>query len=269
MKSYGYKAGIALLAWVALAPVASATEPAIHPLKLNARYNIAWSGIILGRVNVTADESDTAYSLTADTKTRGIGAIISDERKVATARGLKKGADTYIPVRYESRPLDDAGGRDVAINYKPDGTVKDRSRLPEDDPAWRPPVTHAQIDTARDPITAAFVLRRAVYQALADKKYEVSTRTYDGARLAEMKFIRAADARVAVMGKYVQTVNLGVTRTPIAGYTPKELKKFKKGDPEIRLYFTNDAAFLPVRATASTPLGELSMTLVRNKPLAD
>jgi hypothetical protein len=60
-------------------------------------------------------------------------------------------------------------------------------------------------------------------------------------------------------------VNVAIARIPINGYTPKELKKFKKGDPEIRLYFSNDAAFLPIRATAKVTLGELSLTMVEKR----
>jgi Protein of unknown function (DUF3108) len=123
-------------------------------------------------------------------------------------------------------------------------------------------VPFASVNTARDPVTGSYMLRRALYAALPTSQNEVATKTYDGLRLATMKMVRDTNAKVAVMGEYKDTINVAITRTPINGYTPKELKKFKKGDPEIRIYFTNDAAFLPVRATAKTLVGELSMTLV-------
>ncbi|MES2985394.1 MAG: DUF3108 domain-containing protein [Pseudomonadota bacterium] len=242
---------------------AVAQEAALSPLKLNARYNIAWNGITLGRINITADESETAYSLIADTKTRGIAVVISDERSVALAQGSKRGPDSYIPARYESRPQEGGEARTTLLTYDADGNLASRTRTPDDDPSWRPVVPPAQINRAHDPITAAFMLRRTAYAALARNQQAVSTTTYDGARLAEMTFARTANMPMTVLGKEVDTIDLAVTRKPLNGYTPKELKKYKKGDPAIHLYFTNDAAFTPVRATAATPLGELSMTLVR------
>jgi Protein of unknown function (DUF3108) len=134
-------------------------------------------------------------------------------------------------------------------------------RNPDDDPAWRAPVSFKHINTARDPITASFMLRRMLFAARENPAAMVSTRTYDGARLAEMKMIRAANAKVAVMHQYKDAINVAVVRLPIEGYTSKEIKKFNSGDPEIRLYFSNDAAFIPIRATAKVLIGELSLRL--------
>lgn len=254
-----YKAACCLLSLM-FAAAAQAEEP-INPLVIKGKYTIAWSGIPLGRILIEAYEDDAGYRMSIDTKTKGIGALVSDEARVVSASGSKTADGTYLPITYHSRPHRKGEEDRTTLTYNAAGDIIKRERVPEDDPAWRPPVPFAEVNTGRDPITAAFILRRQLYAAMADNKAEVRMRTYDGRRLAEMKLIRSSDARVAIMDKYYESVNVGITRTPINGYTPKELKKFKKGDPAIHLYFTKDAEFLPIRATAKTAVGELSMTL--------
>lgn len=257
----GYKL-VMLLSCLTLASTSVKASEPLSPLILNARYIIAWSGITIGRVNITAREDATSYFMQIDTKTKGIGSLVSDEASVVFVKGEKTAEGTYVPRQYKARPHREGDRNITELTYDAKGNITNRLRNPDDDPAWRPPVSFKEINTARDPITASFMLREKLYAALAKQDAQVATRTYDGARLAEMKMIRAANAKVAVMDSYKDAVNVAIKRTPINGYTPKELKKFKTGDPEIRLYFSNDAAFLPIRASAKVLVGELSLTMV-------
>ena len=261
-----YKFGIAVFCLGLLAPQARA-EGTLAPLVLNARYNVAWSGIVVGRIILHAKEDATSYSMDIDTKTHGLGSLVSDESSIVRAHGSKKPDGTYVPTEYRSGPqkAGDTRRDRTELDYNTEGNVVKRVRDPEDDPAWRPPVKFADIDTARDPITAGFILRKQLHDAMDTNIMEVNNRTYDGARLATMKMTRTANAKVEIMGTYKDTMNVLINRTPVTGYTPKELKKFNKGDPEIHLYFSNDDAFLPVRATAKVLLGELSLTMVDDK----
>lgn len=254
-----YKTILAALCMLATTDT-SAAQP-IKDLNFQGKYEIAWSGIPLGRIIIIAHENATSYQMSIDTKTKGIGAIISSAKQMVEARGAVKNG-VYIPAFYQSRPQKEPDGDIITITYDDKGDISKRVRTQEDDPAWRAQVPVDAANTSRDPITAAFMLRRDLYKAMTDNRHEVSTRTYDGLRLATMKLIRDADARVAVMDNYRNTVNVQVTRTPISGYTPKELKKFNKGDPEIHLYFSDDADFMPLRASAKATIGELSMTLI-------
>lgn len=197
----GYKL-VMLLSCCVLASVSARAAEPLSPLILNARYIVAWSGITIGRVNVIAREDATSYFMQVDTKTRGIGVLVSDESSVVYVKGDKAADGTYLPREYKARPHH-AGGRNVTeLTYDAKGNIINRLRNPDDDPAWRPPVPFKEINTARDPITAAFILRRKLYEALAKADAEVAHRTYDGARLANMKMIRAANARVAVLDSY-------------------------------------------------------------------
>lgn len=257
----GYKL-VMVVCCFSLVSSAARAEEAIAPLVLNARYLIAWSGITIGRINVVAREDEKTYFMQIDTKTRGVGSLVSDEASVITIEGTKDANGNYIPRRYKARPHHEGQRNITELTYDEKGNIVNRLRNPDDDPAWRPPVAFKQINTATDTVTASFLLRRMLYAARENPAATVSTRTYDGARLAEMKMIRAANAKVAVMNRYKDAVNVAIVRTPIEGYTPKEIKKFNSGDPEIRLYFSNDTAFLPIRATAKVLVGELSLRMV-------
>ncbi len=256
-----YKIFTAVFLATLISGQAQANEP-LSPLNLKARYLISWGGITIGRINITAREDATSYSLVVDTKTHGAGSIVSNEANVVEANGTKTADGTYIPVRYHSAPQGKHKDDTIDLTYDAKGDIVKRVREPDDDPNWRPPVPFVEINTARDPITASFMLRKKLYAAIADANSIVSNRTYDGSRLAQMKMTRAPNAKVAVMDSYKNAVNVVVTREPINGYTPKELKKYAKGDPEIHLYFSDDAAFLPIRASAKLQLGELALTMV-------
>lgn len=254
-----YKPLLAAFLMLCASPV-GAEEP-VKSLNFNGKYEIAWSGIPLGRIVLRISEDATHYQMSVDTKTRGIGAIISDTKQWAEARGSVKDG-VYIPAFYQSRPQKDPDGDIVTLTYDDKGNLAKRVRTKDDDPNWRPAVPMAEANTGRDPITTAFILRRELYKAVAENKHQISARTYDGLQLATMKVIRDGEARVAIMDSYREAINAQVMRIPMSGYTPKELKNYKKGDPEIHLYFGKDADFIPLRATAKIPVGELSMTLV-------
>ena len=238
----------------------------MEPFNLTARYNVAWTGITIGRIYVIAQEDKDHYHLTVDTKTHGIATIFSQERRIAEAEGtINHGR--YISTRYESRPQGQDEGRRVTITYNAEGHIATREQVPQDNPAWRPVVSLELANQATNPITAGLILRRALYEDRARGKNEAEVKTYDGERLATMHFnVVNLTTRVQVMGAYQPAINTRASRTPIAGYTSKEIKKYNSGDPEIHLYFSDDAKFIPIRATADTTFGQLSATMV---PLND
>jgi hypothetical protein len=173
----GYKVAFSVLCLCLASPAAKAAEP-LAPLNLNARYIVAWSGITIGRINIIAREDGSSYFMSVDTKTRGLGALVSDEASEVTIEGTKTAEGTYIPVQYHSGPQGKTQREITHLTYDAVGNITKRSRDPDDDPAWRPPVPFSEIDTARDPITAAFMLRRELYNALQTNTMEVSHRTY-------------------------------------------------------------------------------------------
>ena len=238
-----------------------AEERALTPLTYHAAYRVAWGGVTLGRIHIEAAEGEGKYHMAILTKTSGLAALVTKDRSLNLVEGVVDAAGHYLPASYESKPIDDEKRVRTRITYDAAGHIASRSREPEDDPAWRPPVPVADANMAIDPITAAFVLRRALFAAIAKGEHQISTRTYDGARLATMTLTRQPAVSAEIAGKKQALVDVTIARAPIAGYTPKELKKFQAGDPVIHLYLTDDARFLPVKASADTGLGSLSMTM--------
>jgi hypothetical protein len=261
MQQQSYKISMMFAAAMLLAAPARAAVPDFTPLNLTAHYTVAWNGIPIGRINMTASEDALGYRMVVDTKTHGLAALFNDVRSVTQAEGHKEGA-SYIPRRYDIRPQGNDDIRHTTVTYDAQGQIATRERAPAEDPSWRPVVPLVDADAATDPITASFAARGKLHDAMAQNNREMTLKTYDGARLAEMHFTVVSPARVEVMGEYVDAINTIVARQPIAGYTPKEIKKYKKGDPTIHLYFSADAKFIPLRATVDTVCGELSATLV-------
>jgi hypothetical protein len=258
-----YKFAWLVLPMLCMAPPAHAQEAALSPLVLNGRYVIAWGAIPLGRIIIEASEDATSYRMGIDTKTKGLAALISRDARIATAHGSKSAdGSTYIPAQYMSENQKDEDGDAITLTYDAKGKIATRVRKKEDDPSWRPLVPNESINTAHDPITAAFVMRRMLYAQRNAPAATLSTRTYDGMRLAEMTLEKQANASLEIMGAPMDTIPATIRRQPLLGYTSKELKKHQKGDPMIRLYFSNDAAFLPVHAAADAGMAQLTMTLI-------
>lgn len=243
-----------------------AAETALsEPWNFTAKYTVAWSGITIGRIYITATEDATSYRMSVDTKTHGVGSLFGKERRWAEVTGKKSGTQ-FLPSRFESRPQSNDKGDRTELTYDDQGKLITRLRLPDDDPKWRPPVPREQANTATDPITAGFIVRDNIARAMASGEHSLHTFTYDGARLANMHVtLITPTSTLSIMDKTVEAVDITINRQPIIGYTPKELKKFKDGDPDIHLYFTADAKRIPVRITVDAPVGQLTATLVELK----
>ena len=261
-RSISYKIVMSVFAASLISTAAYAEQKPLEPFILNAKYTVSWNGITLGRIRLHGTEDATSYKLSVDTKTKGIAAMFSSEKRIATAEGKRHSDGSYRTVKYESMPMDSDEGRRTTLIYDENGKLGSMTRMPAEDPNWRPEVSKKEVNQAVDSTTAGLVLRRELYSELQKGKGDVSTKAYDGARLATMRMqALKQEARVQIMGNYVPAINTLVTRQPINGYTPKEMKKFNAGDPEIHLYFSADAKFIPLLATVDTSFGKLSATL--------
>jgi hypothetical protein len=99
----GYKL-VMIVCCFSFVSTAAKAEQTISPLIVNARYLVAWSGITIGRINIVAREDEKTYFMLIDTKTRGVGSLVSDEASVILAEGSKDADGNYIPRRYKARP---------------------------------------------------------------------------------------------------------------------------------------------------------------------
>lgn len=239
---------------------AAAQVPALIPLNHTLRYDVSWNGLALGRIRIEVGQDGFGYHVTVDTKTRGVMNVFGREHTVAQVKGRIGDTERFIPQRYESRSLAKEDGRTTVITYDEHGSIATRTRTPADG-ASRPTVPLDQANTATDPITAFLLLREKMHANMARNQRETSLRTYEGARLADFTFKVISRARIELNGEYVNAINTVPTRTPIAGYKEKELKKHREGDPTVHVFFSADERFIPLQAKVSLMLGTITANL--------
>lgn len=258
-----FKIGFGL--WLVLmAGSAQAAVPELEPANYTTRYDVTWNGLPLGRVRITTHEDDFSYRMTVDSKTRGLADMFAESQSIAEVQGaVRDGA--YVPQRYSSTSTSAKEPRKTLITYDEDGKIEKRSRTPQDDPAWRPVVPLAEANSATDPMTAFFILRKTMRDNMAANQRTTKVKTYEGARYAEFSFQVISPATMQIMNKSARAINIVPKRQPLNGYTPKELKKFKKGDPTAHLYMSADARFIPLMVEMALPFGTLKAELTELK----
>jgi Protein of unknown function (DUF3108) len=237
---------IALFAAALLLSRPAFAEPMLDPFPETMRYEIAWNNIPIGRVIVTAKQTPYGYRMTLDTKTTGLMKFFAPLKSITWAKGrIYDGA--MMPQEYRSESSSDEGkGRSAHLFFDENGTLARQEVNPKDDPNWRPEVPLAEAQTAYDPVTAYFHLREEMFANVNRKVQDTYVRTYDGRRLAEFHF-KAVNNGTKLRGEeIVPVINTVAFRKPINGYTPKELKKFEKGDPKVHVYFSADTRFIPL-----------------------
>jgi hypothetical protein len=261
-KSRNYSAlAICLATLFLFTATAQAQVPELEPLNFKAKYDVAFSGIAMGRIRIEVQEDAFSYRMVVDTKTSGLARMFSREKSVAKVEGrIRNGA--YFPTQYESiNHRNDDSTRRTQIAYDADADIKTLERTPKEDPKHRPPVSPEEANSAYDPITGFLVARSKLRDAMVKNERSVTVRTYDGARLAGLTIDVINPARIDKMGTYVKAINTTVTREPISGYTAKEWKKFKEGDPPIHLYLSADAQLFPIQISVALPFGTLTAKL--------
>lgn len=216
-------------------------------------YRISWGGIPLGRIRVSASEDDIHYRMVVDTKSKGVVSVFTPFQTVAQVQGSKR-EGRYIPQEYTTNASksDEGDNRTSRIRYDDEGQIIERTTTPQDDPRWRPPVPLEEANDAADPITCFIAMRALLLQNREQGVKETSLRSYDAKRLALLKatLIKNPDPKKGAIATRI-------TRIPISGYTPKEWKKYKKGDPALTAWFSDDIHVMPTRLELDMILGTI------------
>lgn len=243
-----------------LALACTAPAHAVSPLPEKLYYRISWSGLPLGRIRVDTSETTARYHMVIDTKSKGVASVFSPFETVAQASGIISNGH-YIPQRYESRAnkSDEGKNRSTTILYDSNGRITERSYTPKaDDPAWRPVVTIDKASAATDPITGFLAIRHMLRNHLAQGLKEANIQSYDGKRLATLTATHITSEGTTGSSPIIVT---RITRTPIDGYTPKEWKKYKAGDPTLTVWFADNASLTPLRLELELMLGSVIVEL--------
>ena len=239
--------------------------PTLELLSGEYKYRIAWNGIKIGRVNFYFEETEQAYRVIVDTKTSGVARLFHALHSTTTGNG-RKIEGRYIPQFYHANSNSEEGkGRVAKLYFNAEGMLERREVSPPEDPLWRPEVPLEELAGAVDPVTIFFVMRQEIARNLTYNIKTTSARVYDGRRLAEIS-VRAINAGTRLMDDaVVPMLNTIITRQPMNGYTPKEMKKFEDGDPVLHLYFSRDKRFMPIAAETYLRFGTISATLENNQ----
>lgn len=255
-----YKAVYLAAAFLVASP-ANAQVPDLKPFHYSMKYEVTWNNLPIGRVRIDTTENEFRYSVSIDTKTRGIVRLFDSTTSIVKTIGRFNDSKP-VATSYESVSKGDDSTKTTLIRYNMDGQIVKRSRTPADDPANRPPVPLDDASNAVDPLSALYLLRKKMHGNIADNVRETSMRTYDGARLAEMTFTVISRARLKHMGEHTNAINTVLKRTPIAGYKEKELKKWRAGDPTVHVYWSADGRFIPLQIDINLQFGDISAKLV-------
>lgn len=216
-------------------------------------YRISWGGLPLGRIRVSANEDEGRYRMVVDTKSKGMVSMFSPFQTIAQVEGIKRDG-RYVPQEYRTnaKKSDEGDDRMSLIRYDEEGHIIERIAKPQDDPRWRPIVPLEETTDATDPITCFIAIRALLVQNREQGVKETALRSYDAKRLAILKamLIPNPDPKKGAFATRI-------TRIPLNGYTPKEWKKYRKGDPALTVWFSNDAYVMPTRLELDLMLGTI------------
>ncbi len=106
------KAAAFVLAFTLAGSAAAAPAPAV-PARVEAEYQIAAAGLVIGRVRETFTREGDAYRLESTTRTEGVFKLFRDDTIVLRSEG-RIGPAGLVPLRFEQRQAGSKGHDTVA-----------------------------------------------------------------------------------------------------------------------------------------------------------
>lgn len=221
------------------------------PARESANYELSWMDLPLGRASVAWQESANSYQMSFQLRTTGIVNLFGEQNLSAMIMGNRHAeADkaVYVPSYYLARKQSDALN-ETRIRYDAQGNVRQLSIMPPDDPAYRPRVSQSGMHSAYDPMTALLAL------LTVQRQFPL----FDGKRLLQA---RLEPAQLSEQESRAGFSGLNVRRSPMEGYTEKELKRMKNDRPVLVVMRGRESRF-PERLEADTHIGILRATRLR------
>lgn len=258
-----YKPVVAAALLAFAATPSSAQVPELTPFNYMLKYDVTWNNLPIGRINIETTETEFRYSLSIDTKTRGLLRLFDGTKSMLKTIGRFGEDQKPLATSFDSISRGDDSTKTTTVRYGMDGQIIKRTRTPPDDPTNRKPVPLEDANNALDPLTGMYVLRKKMHGNIAANIPDTTIRTYDGARLADMTFTVISRASLKIMGEHADAINTVMKRKPLAGYKEKEMKKWREGDPTIHVYWSADGRFIPLQADIDLKFGSISAKLAK------
>ncbi len=227
---------------------------ALTPLDGTFHYTLAWNGIPMGRATLDAHQSNSEYLMEMRVKLAGIAKLIAKHKSTTKVEGKMAENMALAERTYRSDYTQKKTDKSIRLHYASGGILKAREIIPKDNPATRPPVPFTELTAVPDPLTFVHVVRKRVDEARTKDEKKFSLLLYDGKRLTKVD--------LTMLGVEEGSLKVGVKRTPLKGYTQKELKKFSEnGERAILLFFSNDERLTLKEVRMESAVGWVSATL--------
>jgi len=241
------------------APDAAAPLPELPLTLFNMRalYSFNWNGLSLGDMFIDAEEGNGQYRMRVDINASGIAAVLNSIQSRTTVIGKFLMGESYYPKTYETIYISRKKTKYIRVEYGDNRTFKEQYNNPKRGPR-KEDFPDELKSGAFDPLSAVFEIRRALYQALKEKKKTFKVSMYDGRRLADLYFVILGEARKSTIPAWELTAE----RYPIAGYSEDEQKEMV-GEPQMHIFFSRDELMLPLAMTVSAYLGTIEGKFVR------
>ncbi len=247
-----------LLALSLLSYSAQADEP-LMPVKFSGHYDFAFSGIPFGKMDISIDQNSTRYTLSGDIETTGIARVLVQHESHTNSKGSGKDF-RYGDSEYESR-YSTRGKKKYAHVSKENGKIISDKVTPPDNRAVRAAVPLADKSAAIDPLAMSIGIRSEFARARKDGRNNFAIDFYDGRRLTRASFTIGDERILRINGQKIPVFTLSARRKALSGYTATELARLNPKEPDLMIYFSHDAKFMPVYMEVPVAFGVATATL--------
>lgn len=247
---------IAVLSLSARADLPPQADP--DPLAFAGQYEFTLGKLPLGKMGIEVRQDQSHYAITSDIVTTGLLNMFVKHSSHTTVTGSGR-RFSYPDRDYETHYQTRKKKKYVKMVTR-NGAVSE-TLIPPDNAAIRAPVTGELKEDAVDPLSLTIRMRQDLWHALKNHEGSFVIMLYDGRRLSELDFVLGDRRTLLYRGEYVPVVTLTLTRRLIAGFTQKELDERDPKEPPVRIFFTEDARMMLLRAEVSLWMGTLSANL--------
>jgi hypothetical protein len=235
--------------------------PTLAPLALRGQYDFEFSGIPVARIGVEFSQTSSRAQATSDIMSVGI--VDRFVRHSSHTTLVASGINYVYPQRtYETNYRTRKKKRHVKMVVSGDKVVEHLVE-PAENPAKRPPVTDEEKNSAFDPLSFVFAMRKEVFAAVQQGKREFTLRAFDGRRLTEAQFTVLGSRTLRMGEKKLAVQSVSVKRKLINGFTKDELEEFDPKEPALTVHFSDDERFIPVQLDVPLLMQRLTARLNR------
>jgi hypothetical protein len=229
------------VSWLMAAPALA------EPNRVNGTWYFYFSGVPFAKLWTGVDEPEAGrFTVNATLKSLGI---------VRMFKVIKTSVDAEVAARTNTHPRvvwqkTQAHGKDAHthLSYNALGELIAREVHPEDGLDWRPRVPDAQVTGAYSWSDLLFGLRAAMMDVRRAKADPLRFKVYDGKRLIQLNFAYQDTQPKDATDRFL------LTREYLAGFTPKELKRWQEGEPPVEVFLRQSDGF-PVMLRLKLPYG--------------